>query len=245
MHTLLFLFFAALGSGSGTSVPIPVPTELSSKQEISSVEFSPLQIEMEFETMKKGKRIDNESGDYNLTFNDSRYAMVIGTDESTVQLIVDVDKRTMTTVSTDKKGGVSAIKMPLMRLGKGLFEDLNQSIEQTEEVRTILGYDCRKYIITNDGDVTESWIANVPGFVWGELAQSMIGGKKNSTSNLMMPIKDMPNAFPLESHTTMKGGKKVVHSYVKKLALGSDADLSALDIPANAEVQDMTSLMKF
>ncbi|MFK8056760.1 MAG: DUF4412 domain-containing protein [Saprospiraceae bacterium] len=243
MSALLFLFLATLAPLQEAAT---LPSEnLSVEQKVTTQDFAPVQIVMEFETEKKGKRVDNESGNYTVAFSDSRYAMITGTADQQIQLIVDVDGRTMTTVTTDKKGETAAIKMPLIRMGKGLFEDLNQNVEQTEEVRKILGYDCRKYIVSNDGDVTESWIANVPGLAWGELAQALIGGKKSSTSNLMAPIKDMPNAFALESHTTLKGGKKVVHSYVRTLNLGTDADLSALEIPANAEVQDLTGLMKF
>jgi len=208
-------------------------------------DFEPLQIVMEFETEKKGKRIAKESGEYAMVFGGARYAMITGTEGQNVQLIIDIEAKTMTTTTTNKDGEIVAVKMPLIRMGKGMFDNLNHTVTQTEEVRTILGYDCRKYIIMNEGDVTESWIANVPGLAWGELAKALIGGKKSNTTDLMTPIKDMPDAFALESHTTLKGGKKVVHSYVRSLAMGADADLSGLEIPEGAEVQDLTSLMKF
>lgn len=246
MQPLLFalLFFCygpTLSISDYTQTSNQFPSEVSTNVE----DFEPLQITLEFETEKKGKRVDKESGQYMMVFGDSRYAMVTGTADQNVQLIVDVDANTMTTATTDKDGKIVAVKMPLIRMGKSMFNDLNQSVKRTEEVRSILGYDCRKYIVTHDGDVTESWVANVAGLAWGKLAESLIGGKKSSTSTLMTPIKDMPNAFALESHTTMKGGKKIIHSYVRSLKLGAEADLSGLEVPSDAEVQDMTSLMKF
>jgi len=243
MYPLLFLLFTAFDTPVYVSPKLITPDE--EEQLITVQDFSPVQFEMEFETEKKGKRLDKESGTYSMVFSDTRYAMLTGTGSGQSQVILDVDARTMTTVTTDKDGGVVAVKMPMIGLKKNMFDDLVQEVEQTEETRKILGYDTRKYIITSNGDVTETWIANVPGLAWGDFAKSMVGGKNMASNSIVTMIKDMPNAFSLESHTTLKGGKKVVHAYVRKLALGADADLSALEIPRNAEVQDMTSLMKF
>lgn len=244
MYPLLFLFFAAFSPSQNM---LPTMLQLDEQERLNTAQdFSPVQFEMEFETEKKGKRLDKESGNYSMVFSDTRYAMLTGTSNSESQVIMDVAARTITTVTTDKDGSVIAVKMPMIGIKKNLFDDLVQEVERTGETRKILGYDTRKYIITSNGDVTESWIANVPGLAWGDFAKSIVGSK-NITSNggMLTMINDMPNAFSLESHTTVKGGKKVVHAYVRKLALGADADLSALEIPTGAEVQDMTSLMKF
>jgi len=212
---------------------------------ITDADFPKVHMLMEYQMEKKGKLVEGESGNISLAFSGSRYALITRSKEVIATIIVDLEGKTMTTISSDKNGTMTGVKMPLIRLGNGLFDNLDQTVEQTEEVKSILGYDCRKYIITTDGDVTESWVANIPGMVWGDLAKSLIGGKKSGSNKLVSPIKDMPNAFALESHTTLNGGKKVVHTYVKKLTIGDEADLNSLEIPAHAEVQDMTALMKF
>ncbi len=210
-----------------------------------SIEFSPIQIVMEFETEKKGRKVDKESGQYAMVFGDSRYALVTANTGAKGHLIMDFNARCITTITKDKNGEIAAVKMPLMKLGNGMMKDLVQTIEETPDRKTILGYDTRKYIVKSNGNVTESWIANVDGIDWGELAEAMFSGKNRNMSSLAPSIEDMPNAIALESHTTTSGGKKVIHSYVRVLAVGDQADLSALEIPADAQVQDMTSLMKF
>lgn len=210
-----------------------------------SSELASIQVIMEFETEKKGHKIDKESGEYPMVFGGSRYAFMTENSDSKAHLIMDMDARVVTTISKDKNGDVAAVKMPLMKLGRGLSKELVQTIQETSEKKTILGYETRRFIITSNGSITEAWIAKIDGLDWGKLSEAMLkGGNLKMSSNVPF-IQDMPNALTLESHTTMKGGKKIIHSFVRLLAIGEEADLSALDVPSNAKVQDLTSIMKF
>lgn len=212
-------------------------------------DFPALSIEMEYSTEKRGKPVAKESGAMRMTFEGARYGFTVaqgerGGDAAETTVVFDLDARTMTSVS-DTDDGLVAVKMPLISLGDQDLPAFEGTVERTDETKTILGYDTRKYILRDGGDVTEAWLAEIPDFSWSDVATGMLGGRKANANRVMSYFEDMPRAFPLESHATTKGGKQVVHSYVRAVDLGGEADLSRLDIPAGAEVQDMTQVLRF
>ena len=206
---------------------------------------TPVMVEMESITEKKGKKDESESGTMIWAIADELFAIHVNLGEGKSQMIIDNRQKTITTVLTDKKGEVTAMKMPQIKIGGSSLDDFEHSFKRTDETKTILGYETRKYIITSkDGSTTESWIAEISQIEWLKVAESMVGGKV--AQEKLLPInKDMPHAFPLESHSYSKNGKEVTHTYVRKLLFGGDVDETLFEVPAGVQVQDMSSLMRF
>jgi len=201
-------------------------------------------IVMEQTTTKKGKLKEDESGTTMLTLNGSKLGqtMRLG-DAPPVTIIFDNEEGTMTTVATDKKGKVSATVMPRMKLGSNLVKNMISDYQKTDETKSILGYDARKYIITHRFGTTEAWMAEIPGVSWGEVVSKMTG---DAAARRLLPLpEELPNAIALAGTTTSKDGKRVTEMEVTSIQTGADADLSPTQIPAGAEVSDLAKMMGF
>ena len=208
---------------------------------------TPLTVTMDYETHRKGKRVDKRSGTLTVTFGpDDRYAMTTRETAASppVTVIFDGAKRTMTTVAEGDDGLVATV-MPMLAVGDRALQAFGDDYEKTGKTREILGRTTHEYRITDDGDVHRAWIASIPELRWGDLAATLTGASAAQARAMLPNIPDVPDAFPLANTTVKRGGKVTTTSTVTALALGADADLSALEIPAGAVVNDLSAMMRF
>ena len=203
-----------------------------------------MQLVVDYETTKKGKPDPGESGTIEFVTDGDVFGMAMNLDKGApVQIIMDTDARKITTVTEDKSGK-SATVLPMMKFGQKELKAFTGDVERTDETKTILGYEARKFIMRDGGTVTEAWIANVPGFSWADFAGAASGRGRASMMAAMPELDGYPNAVALESTTTKKGGKEVMKTTVTSVATGADADLTALSIPDDAVVNDMSAMLK-
>ena len=206
----------------------------------------PVSVVMKYSSEKNGKPVDKEGGIFILTLNGSKASISVEVNGSTNLVIWDEQESKMTTVVTDNKGKQMAMIMPRINLGRKNIDEYVGDIQRTDETKQLLGYDTRKYILTSKDGVTEAWLANIPGVSWAELAKAITGSDGKGTKKDFMPvIAEMPDAIALASKTTSRNGKEVSYMEVMEISTGNDVDLSRLEIPSGAEVQDLSSMMKF
>lgn len=181
-----------------------------------------------------------------LTVNGAKAGIIMELEGNQTQIIWDNDSNKMITVTSDKKGKQIAMIMPRISFGQKDIEDYVGDIQRTDETKKILGYDTRKYILTNKDGITEAWLANIPEVNWTKLSKCLTGADgKGMKKNFVPVIPEMPDALALASKTTSTNGKQVSYMEIKEISSGSDVDLSRLEIPKGAEVQDLSSMMKF
>ena len=199
---------------------------------------APASMTIEIVTEKRGRRVDGRSLTMTLlTDGDARFGFAVDEGGGELHTIFDADDNTVTTVA---EGGARATVMPMPRLRARDVEAYAGEVEATAETKEILGYTATRYVLTSPGgDVTETWLAEVPGFRYRDLFGRLRG---RAGARLAPPLPDLPDAVSLESHTTSRNGREVTHAYARALATGEGVDLGALEVPGGAEVTDVTDL---
>lgn len=201
-------------------------------------------ITMEVQQEKKGKRIEKNDVTTTMMGDGQRGAVITEMPDGTgVTMVVDPQARHTTTVMTDKNGERSAVRMPNIKLPKGSQPDMvfDGEFEATGETKTILGYEAEKYLVTQEGNTSEMWIANVPGYDYNLIAEGLGHGDAGAGAP---DIGGVEYPVALESHTTSKNGKEATHLYVRDIAVGADVDMSLMEVPAGVELNDMSALLK-
>ncbi len=193
---------------------------------------------MEVQQEKKGKMVDKGSSVVSITSDGDRIAIETTTDGTEAIIIYDTEGKTMTTISTHK-GERSAIRMPLIKLPKSKQDGFEGTFVATGEKKTIIGYSAEKYRVTDDGTTSEMWVADIPGFDYGLIAEGV-----GQTAAAKPAVAGVDNPMVLEAHSPSKNGKEVVHMYIRAVATGGDVDLGAFEVPAGVELQDMSAMLK-
>ena len=211
---------------------------------LASACLAQVSITMEIQTDKKGKHVAKNDVTTTLVSDGRRGAIVTDmADGTAMSMIVDPGERHTTTVITDDEGRRSAVRMPSVKVPKGRQPDMgfDGDFEATGETREILGYAAEKYLVTQYGQASEVWVADVPGYDPELIAE----GLGHGGGDVRAPdVPGMDNPVALEAHTTSKNGKQVTHMYVRAIAAGEDVDLGMLEVPAGVELQDMTALLR-
>ena len=191
---------------------------------------------------KKGERDDKRSLTMTLVSDGAdrfAFATVPAAGEGEMTVIFNSATNKMTTVITDE-GGAQATIIPLPKVRERDLREFAGRIEPSAETREILGYTATKVMVyADDGTVTEAWVAEIPGLSYGDLFGKMRG---RGNEQLVPRLPEMPDALALESHSTSRNGKEVTHAYVRSIATGGDVDLGPLEVPASAQVTDVSSL---
>lgn len=196
---------------------------------------------MEVQQEKKGKMVDKGSSTMTMVSDGERGAIITAMEDGETRIIYDAQNKNVTTISPSD-GKLVAMRMPLIGMkGKTpAAADFEGTFEATGETKEILGYRTEKFLVTKDGEVMECWVADIPGFDYGLIAEGL-GQKAGAQPEV--PGVDSP--VVLEAHSPSKGGKEVTHMYIRAVASGSDVDLAMLEVPAGVELTDMSALMKF
>ncbi len=193
---------------------------------------------MEVQQEKKGKLVDKGSSTVTIISDGDRIAIKTLADDNETTIIYDTPNKTMTTV-TAADGKLTAMRMPIVKMKQKQAETFEGTFEATGEKKQILGYTTEKYLVADDGVTSEMWVANVPGFDYGLIAQ---GAGQNAAAPPHIPGVESP--VVLEGHTPSKNGKTVTHMYIRAVAAGRDVDLAAMEVPAGAEMTDMSAMLK-
>lgn len=196
-------------------------------------------LDYEVQVEKRGRIDDDETMAMTLVSGGGdRAALLIATDGEELHTIFDAADNTITTVQAEG-GGLQAMILPVPKIKQRDLDDYAGEVEETGETKEILGYTATKYLIDSDGEVTEAWVASVPGLSYEET----FGKLRAADGGRSLPrLSALPDAITLESHTTSRNGRKVYHSYARGLRRGAEVDLSRLEVPAGAEVMDMMSV---
>lgn len=187
-----------------------------------SYEFSSF-VSMEYEQ-------DGDKGIMDMYFGDNAIRVV--NEDQKAQYIQDYSNNSMITLNEkDKTGHAISMKM-ISNLAKYATEEKmedieNMKVEQTGQKKTILGYDCELYIISNDKSKTEAWIAKDAPVDMKEYLKAF-----ESISKKAVSWTEKLNGFNMES-TSYEKGKKISTSKVLKLEKKSSSiDLSGYKIGA-------------
>lgn len=198
-------------------------------------------------TDTKGK-IENTAVQYH--FSKWKTAMepkVEGTEGEQMKMIMDLQLRKMTMLTVDKKGAKTGIIMKMPKItfsGDKLEEQSEQIIEgttykKTGEKRTIEGYLCEKWIITNEEGTSIAWITDDVDFNLSN-AFGFLGASANTPGSKGKPQKgfEMMKGFSLETtHTSKKGEVSVIT--VTNIRIGDVGDLPFST--EGFELQDLSS----
>jgi len=180
---------------------------------------------MIMERLKNGKPDKNGAVNIEMHFDKTKTGMVMDTkDGKTAKIIFDLSDNSMTMI-TDEKGKTSGFKMRRPKIKKLMEDALDDTdIQKTGEMRTIDGYRCEKYIVTNTEDdyVTTAWITKDVDIDWRKVAESMAMGKLKAGG-----YSDW-EGFNIESESVHNGGKETYKTRTKNIKLGS-VDKSVFD----------------
>lgn len=176
-----------------------------------------------------------------------RTAMVMDDGKgNTSQLIFNTQTGKTTTISTDKKGQKTGVRMRMPNFGKRVAE-LQEEMEdyitfdRTGERKTIDGYDCEKIIVTDNkhNTTTVSWITDDLGLssmdVFGSMA-SIAGMGKQAFKTPTGELADL-TGLPIMSSTD--DGKKIIEMHLTDIKIGEGAvDQSLFDV-SGVEIEEV------
>lgn len=192
---------------------------------------------MAFTVTKKNGKQESSSIDFSIA--KTAVAMQVNDpgNKSTMRMIMDNESGKTTTVTTDKDGSTSAMRMKLPSFGKmanNKVEDYsaNVTIERTGERKTIDGYNCEKVIVTDTkkGDVTTAWITQDVDLRWEEMSKALMGFGGGS-SNQMPEFNKMAgeiDGFAIKGTTVSK--KETVDFHYQNIKYDGNTDLSLFDL---------------
>lgn len=198
---------------------------------------------MEIQEFKKGKPTKNGATKITYYLNGDQIAFKPELDgqESTV-MIFDGPSRTMTTL-VDKDGEKTGMKMKMPKVmldnnDKNENDELDFEITPTNETKTILGYDCKKYLMESSDFSGHAWVAEEVDLEL-EKAFTFMDVQKKSKKNV--PSFGDIKGFPLE---TISKSKKKDESYEMKV---TDLKLGTVDESvfntSGYNITDMSSFM--
>ncbi len=127
-------------------------------------------LRMEMSEEKRNGKVENMNMDMAATTDQFAFRMEDEEAKEVNRMILSTQDGYTTIVSTDKKGEQTAMRMRLPNLKQVTAEAVeetveNISIEATDEYQTIEGFNCRKFVITDEanGVTTESWVTKETG----------------------------------------------------------------------------------
>lgn len=202
---------------------------------------------MEYVFTKKNGKQETNSIDYAVVENAFALRMNDPEEETGMRLIMDTQTGKTTTVTTDKKGKSSAMRMKLPNLGNRASNGIeaqaagDYTVERTGERQVIDGYDCEKIVIRSEKEdnTTTAWITQDIDLTWQEMFKAMTGFAGN-------PNKNMPNFSNLAGETdgitikavSVNGKQETIEVHYKNIKLDGDTDLSLLNLDG-IEVMDI------
>lgn len=195
---------------------------------------------MEFQEFKKGKPSKNGFMKVTYYLNGDQIAFKpdLEGQQNTI-MIFDSKTKTMTTLidQDGEKSGVK-MKMPKVKIDDDGDDDLDFKVTPTNETKTILGYDCKKYLIESKDFSGHAWITDEVDLEL-EKAFTFMDTQKKSKNNV--PKFGDIEGFPLETSTTNKKKDESYEMKVTDLKLGSVDE--AVFNTSGYNITDMSNFM--
>lgn len=158
------------------------------------------------------------------------------------RMILDTQSGKTTIITTDKKGKTEGMRMRMPNMQAMVqdamdeeVEDINNRIQinRTGERKTIDGYNCEKYIVTDqeEGTVTTAWVTNDLNLSMAELMGAMVGFVGGG--QIKMP--DMPkhgnmlDGIMIQANQVNQKGEKT-DIYYRNIKLDGQTDQSILNV---------------
>jgi hypothetical protein len=236
----------ASSSDSSTAQSADSPSQKPSGDWEAYVNERPFSFTVEYTMTKKNGKEDRVVMHF-ATIEDA-FAMSIEDEKggTNMRLILDTETGKTTTVTTNKKGESSAIRMKLPSFGNMASNKMeetasqNITIDRTGERKTIDGYDCEKVIITDhdEGNVTTNWITQDIDLTWQEMLSAMTGFG-GGASKKMPNFDNMANEVGgLVIQGTMVTKKETIEYHYKNIKLDGNTDRSYFNLDG-IEVMDI------
>lgn len=199
-------------------------------------------------TDAKGKT-ENTSVQYHFSkWKTAMEPQVEGSEGEQMKMIMDLELRKMIMLTMDKKGEKTGIIMKMPKItfsGDSLEGKTEQIIEgttykKTGEKRTIEGYLCEKWIITNEEGTSVAWITDEVDFNLSN-AFGFLGASANTPGSKGKSQKgyEMMKGFSLETtHTSKKGEVSVIT--VTNIRIGDVGE-----VPFSTEGYELQDLSSF
>ncbi len=164
------------------------------------------------------------------------------TDGERTRMILDTQDGKTTMISTDKKGKTEGVRMRMPNMKAMVQDQVEDTIEEatahiqinrTGERKTIDGYNCEKYIVTDteENTTTTAWITKDLNLSMAELMGAMLG----FTGGGQIKIPDMPKHGNMmdgvmiqATQVDSKGEKTDIH--YRNIKLDGQTDKSILDV---------------
>lgn len=217
-------FLLLFSISSFTIIEIP-NTENGSRVAYTSTALNDGQVAtftMEFQEFKKGKPTKNGAVKVTYYLNGDQIAFKPELDgqESTVMIFDGPSKTMITLVDKDGEKTGMKMKMPKVMLDNDKKEDdkLDFKITPTNEAKTILGYDCKKYLMESTDFSGHAWVTEEVDLEL-EKALTFMDVQKKSNSNV--PNFGDIKGFPLETITKSKKKDESYEMKVTDLKLGT------------------------
>lgn len=195
---------------------------------------------MEMQSLKNGKPVKNGLVEITYYLNGDQIAIKPNTDEAQQTIMIfDANTKTMTTLMNKdgEKTGMK-MKMPKVKVNSKEVDDMDFNVTATNETKTILGYDCKKYLIESEEFSGHAWVTDEVDLNL-ERAFTFLDVQKNSKNNVPK-FRDI-DGFPLETSTK---NKKKDESYTMKV---TDLKLGTIDETvfntAGYTITDLSSFM--
>jgi hypothetical protein len=135
-------------------------------------------------------------------------------------------------------------KMKEMGMKKEETKKGKSNVKKTGETKTILGYTCEKWMISDDESTSEAWVAHkFSNFfsIFGELGNSFMGGGGDDEG--VFKEFSASNSFPLMAKEVSKDGKVLNEWEVIKIEKGKQPP-ALFQVPAGYQKMDLNQMMQ-
>lgn len=202
-------------------------------------EFS---LKWDMKTTKRNGKSENMQIQFAVLETQSGYAMYnFDEPDETTRMILDTQTGKTTLIATED-GETTGTKMRMPNMQAMMQKEMEKQMEDQEEGRwdinrtgerkTIDGYNCEKYVITDTetGDVTTSWITSEAGLSWTDMSNGAMGAftggqMQNPMGNFG---NDILNGIMIQSTTVTK--KETIELYITDIKTDGATDKSILDV---------------
>lgn len=179
-------------------------------------------------TNARGKE---SGGIMHYTLDTWQTGIVVETEGSNIRMLMDNQEGSMTMITTDDKGNISAFKMRQVSIDE---EDVtpdeeSYTITNLGNTRVIDGYNCTEYLIEHEGGTTNAWMTTEVDIDMQDLAKAMFSLSRQKKNSDVPPAFEMAG-FPVESTTVSKNGKDTTVAHYYDIEIGEGIDKSVFDL---------------
>jgi hypothetical protein len=152
--------------------------------------------------------------------------MLVSGTENVTCIIPDLGSKKLLTYNKSNQSDKRYMAIPI----NISTEDANDiQVAVTEQTKKILGYDCKKIIVTTESQITEAWVTYDIAVDWKPYAAFF-----KTSDEIQGLAKAGIRAFPLQATTVDKAGQ-TVNSFVAELVQQEKVAKNAFSVPSDFE----------